>query len=365
MTSNDRRAVRLALYCDSTGEVGGAEASAATLVASLGEHVEVLVLGIDPAVLRTIAGKRRHATTRLLPKIYGYRDVRGMVALARVLRAYRAHIFQANLTSPWYGQYALAVAALVPGIRPVAVIHLPTPPPSPRARWLAHQMWGRLAARVAVGRRSAHEIEELVQVRHGSMRVIHNGVQVETGAERAAQDRDGFTIGSVGRLHTQKGYDVLIRAMANLPDAARAVLVGDGPERLRLEALAAELGIADRVTFTGWREDARTCLHSFDVFVLPSRFEAFPVTILEAMAVPLPVVATAVGSVAEAIEDDVTGILVPAEDVQALTSALERLSGDPDVRGRLAAAAQDRVRERFTAAAMAARYEALYDELMG
>lgn len=364
MTSGDRRAVRLALYCDSTGEVGGAEASVANLVASLGDHVEVLVLGIDQAVLRSIAGTRRGTAIRTLPKIYGYRDVRGMVALARALRAYRADIFQANLTSPWYGQYALAVAALVPRIQPVAVIHLPTPPPSPRARWITRQMWGRLAARIAVGRRSAHEIEQLVEVKHGSMQVIHNGVRLKAGTERAPQPHDGFTIGSVGRLHTQKGYDVLIRALPNLPDA-RAVLVGDGPDRSRLEALAAELGITGRVTFTGWREDAQNCLRSFDVFVLPSRFEAFPLTILEAMAVPLPVVATDVGSVAEAIEHDETGILVPPEDIQALTSALERLRGDPELRRRLAVAAHARVREHFTAAEMAARYEALYDELTG
>jgi glycosyltransferase involved in cell wall biosynthesis len=130
------------------------------------------------------------------------------------------------------------------------------------------------------------------------------------------------------------------------------VLVGDGPAAAELEALAGELGLLERVRFVPWTDDARAELAELDIFVLPSRNEGFPLSIIEAMLAGRPVIATDVGSVREAV-DESTGIVVPPDDVAELRWAIEQLAMDSDRRRRLGAAARQRALERFTSAAMA------------
>jgi glycosyltransferase involved in cell wall biosynthesis len=156
---------------------------------------------------------------------------------------------------------------------------------------------------------------------------------------------------------------VLFEALAALPDAA-LVLVGDGPERRWLEALATSPLLEGRVRFTGWHAEPRRHLTTFDVFVLPSRFEGFPLSIVEAMLARLPVVATTVGSVPEAVREGETGLLVPPDDAAALAAALGRLLADPALRSRLGEAGRRLALERFTAAAMARSFERLYEEIL-
>jgi glycosyltransferase involved in cell wall biosynthesis len=115
---------------------------------------------------------------------------------------------------------------------------------------------------------------------------------------------------------------------------------------------------------TGWTDRPRALLPSFDVVALPSRYEGFPLVLLEAMLARRPVVATAVGSVTDALSDGETGLLVPVDDVDALTRQLRRLAGDAALRDRLGAAARDRVLAQFTPAAMAAAYEEVYAEIL-
>ena len=127
---------------------------------------------------------------------------------------------------------------------------------------------------------------------------------------------------------------MLVRALRDV-DNATLVVVGDGSERERLRALARELGIEGRIVWQGWTEDARSYLPSFDLLVLPSRFEGFPLVVLEAQLAETAVVATDVGSVAEAVLDGETGLLVPPDDAEALTVAIRRLLDDADLRRRL------------------------------
>jgi glycosyltransferase involved in cell wall biosynthesis len=117
------------------------------------------------------------------------------------------------------------------------------------------------------------------------------------------------------------------------------------------------------VVWTGWREDARSFLGVFDVFALPSRFEGFPLAVLEALLARSAVVAAEVGSTAEVVRDGETGLLVPPDDPPALARAIRRLLDDRDLRERLAANGRELVLRRFTAAHMARRFESLYDEV--
>jgi glycosyltransferase involved in cell wall biosynthesis len=168
-------------------------------------------------------------------------------------------------------------------------------------------------------------------------------------------------------LVARKGIDVLLDALARL--GARAPqpvlwIAGEGPERDALERRAHVLGLTQRVRFLGRRSDAGDLLAACDVFVLPSRLEGLGVAALEAMAAARPVVASAVGGLAEAVEHESTGLLVPPEDPDALAAALARLLEDPALGKRLGDAGPARVREHYAAERMVEAYEALYTDVL-
>jgi glycosyltransferase involved in cell wall biosynthesis len=146
---------------------------------------------------------------------------------------------------------------------------------------------------------------------------------------------------------------------------AALVLVGDGPERPGLEAIAAELGVADAVRFAGARSDVPRLLRLFDVFALSSQTEGISVALLEAMAAGLPAVATAVGGNPEVVVEGETGRLVPAGDPARLGEALASLLADPDRRQAWGQAGRARVMEKFTLDRMVRDYEAIYESLAG
>ncbi|HET6277192.1 MAG TPA: glycosyltransferase, partial [Candidatus Polarisedimenticolia bacterium] len=173
----------------------------------------------------------------------------------------------------------------------------------------------------------------------------------------------------LGRLHREKGADLFLRALGALSGRAtgrwRAVLVGDGPEREPLRRLAAELGVEARVFFAGARRRVGPWLEAADLLVLPSREEGLPVAPLEAMAREKPVLATAVGGTPEVVRHGETGLLVPADDPQALAAGLQRLLEDPDLRARFGARGLAILRADFSLERMVGQITALYEELLG
>ncbi|MGI9097900.1 MAG: glycosyltransferase family 4 protein [Solirubrobacteraceae bacterium] len=207
--------------------------------------------------------------------------------------------------------------------------------------------------------------------------VLHDGLAVaparaERAAARAALDLpgDAFVCAILGRISTWKGQDVLIRALADV-DGAIALVAGDpwaGEER-RLEALhalATSLGVAERVRFAGFRADVDNVYGAADVVTVPStQPDPLPNSALEAAAAGCCVVAAAHGGLPEIVQDGVTGRLVAPGDPGALAGALAALRDDPEQREHLGAAAAADVRERFAAARLLARTQALYDELLG
>jgi len=170
-------------------------------------------------------------------------------------------------------------------------------------------------------------------------------------------------VGTVTRVDRHKGLEVLVEALRQLPQA-HGVVVGEGPELPALRKLAEARGVGERLVTTGFDPEPRAALQGFDVFVLPSRFESLPLSILEAMSAGLPVVASEVGSVPEAVLDGETGLLVPAGDAAALAGAMGRLLDDPDLRRRMGERGQELARERFSAARMARDYERLYARVL-
>lgn len=175
--------------------------------------------------------------------------------------------------------------------------------------------------------------------------------------------RSGGPVVMVGRMVALKGVDTLLRAVAlavrETPDF-RLDVAGDGPELAASRTLAAELGLDEHVRFLGMVRDVPGLLRSASAFVLPSYSEGISLTLLEAMASGLPVVATAVGGSPEVVADGDTGLLVPARDAERLAIALLRVWRDPDAARRMGEAGRRRVEGHFDVRAMVAAYEALY-----
>lgn len=331
------------------------------LLEGLRENIDVTVVGVDAGVVTALVAARPGARGRVIRGVRGKWDLRGLGGHLRAFWALRPHIVHASLQTTWSAQYGLLAALLTPGARAVAVEQLPFPSESGLQRSTKRFVSRRLAAHVAVGERAARLVESNAGLPQGHVQTVYNGLP-DTGPTQSGSGEPGGVIGALGRLTEQKGFDLLVRALAELPDA-RLVIVGEGEERPALEALARELGVEDRFELAGYDAQARQRLAGFDVFALPSRYEGFPLAIVEAMLARLPVVATNVGSVAEAVIDGETGALIPPEDERALTDALARLLGDPDERARLGAAGRSRAITRFLSDVMVADFERLYDEI--
>jgi glycosyltransferase involved in cell wall biosynthesis len=160
---------------------------------------------------------------------------------------------------------------------------------------------------------------------------------------------------AMGRLHTNKAFDVLLRAMESIHDAYLWI-AGEGPERAELEALAAHLSVAPRVRFLGWRDDVAALYATGDLFVCPSRHEPLGNVVIEAWAAARPVIAAASQGPRQLIGDGVDGMLVPVDDAPALSAAIRRLLDSPEAARALAQAGRAAYERQFTEAAVVARY---------
>lgn len=173
---------------------------------------------------------------------------------------------------------------------------------------------------------------------------------------------------AAGRLHPKKGFDVLVAALALLRDQGRgfeAEIAGEGDERARLEGLIAQHGLGDRVRLVGWQGDVPAFLATGDVFAFPSHQEGFPLVLLEAMAVGLPAVSSAIAGPVEMIADGVDGRLVPPGDAAALAAALAGLIAEPQAAVALGAAARAKVLADYGPESLKRRLDAVLDLMLG
>jgi glycosyltransferase involved in cell wall biosynthesis len=171
---------------------------------------------------------------------------------------------------------------------------------------------------------------------------------------------------NVARHDPVKGVDVMLQAMTLLPDDVHLVQIGAGLETANLLALRHELGLDDRVEFRDipWGERAADQIAGFDLFVLSSRIEGLPVTIMEAMLAGRAVIATDVGSVREEVIDGETGLVVPPEDPAAVAAAVESLIADPARREEMGRKGLAMASEMFTVDSTVDRYVELYDRVL-
>jgi glycosyltransferase involved in cell wall biosynthesis len=335
-------------------EVGGAEIFLTHLLACLPAEVDVSVLGDSPLVLDAVRARRPDATALPLPG--------GTPAAVLALLRRRPDVLHVNLTA-FISCRPILVAALLLRVPTVLVDHLPTPGLAWRGRALQRLMTRFCSARVSVSPTSSRQVEHHGGLRAGSVGTILNGVPVPRATTAARSPREHPTIGVLARLEEQKGLDVMLRALVQLPGVVLQV-AGEGSQEQSLRGLAADLGVAARTVFRGQLAPG-DLLADVDLLAVPSRHEALPLVVLEAMRAGVPLVASAVGGIPDVIEDGATGLLVPPEQPDALARACRRLLDDEDERGRVAARAREFADACCSDTAMAAAYDRLYRRAAG
>ncbi|HWC25059.1 MAG TPA: glycosyltransferase family 4 protein [Solirubrobacteraceae bacterium] len=350
----------IALVSDAIG-FGGAEVYLATLVAALADELDFIAIvgeqtGAEAARRLADAGAR----VARVPGLGRIPRPGALRRLAATLRAADPAVVHANATDQGDGLSAILAASLLR--RPLAVtVHLALDGRARHHEALSGWALRRAGAVIAVSDAVARRLSAL-GVR---ATVVRNGLPapVRAPAARAALgvDEDAVLVGGIGRLAPQKGWDVLCRAAPALRErcpAAVVAIVGDGPERPRLEELAAEHG----VRLLGPREDAASLLGAFDVLAAPSRFEGLPLVPIEALHAGVAVVASDIDGLRDVVDD--AGVLVAPDDPAALGAALGERAADPRRRSQLAARGRARAAERFGVRRMARETLAVYERLL-
>ncbi len=287
-------------------------------------------------------------------------------SLVRALKPDLVHAL--HLTS--YG-FLAGLARVQPSIVSVwGTDVLEAPALTPAHRWITRSALANAGAITATGLRLA-EATLPHTPRGKSVSVIPYGADLErfTPSPRVARPaRDVITVGAVSRLSPEKGFEHLLRAVALLRDAGTrldVLFAGDGPSRGSLERLAAELRL-DGVRFIGHVEhaDVPAVLQQIDIFAMPSTWEGFGVSAVEASAMALPVVASNIHGIPDVVDDGETGLLVPPADPRALADAIGRLAADSALRERMGAAGRAFVERHYDWRDNARLMERLYDDMV-
>jgi L-malate glycosyltransferase len=356
----------------------GAQVHVGQLAAGLDRrrvHAEVICLLEGGPVADELRARGVPVEVLGLGRLYAPRGLAGLIRLARRLRRSGADVLHTYLVS---ANVFGTLAGRLAGVPAVVATRRDTGfSRNWRLRMLEEWMVNPLVDRVvAVSPAIADSTRRERGLRPERILTIENGVDLapleaglvvrdETRASWGLSAED-TAVGVVGHLSPIKGHADFLQAAALVAPAHRRVrffVVGDGPLRPRLEALARDLALADRVTFLGARDDVPRQLGMLDIVVVPSHAEGMSNALLEAMAMGRPVVATAVGGNVDVVRDGVTGLLVPSRQPAALAGALAELLAKPSLGTALGAQARCWVRQELSLERMLRRYEELYCSL--
>ena len=335
-----------------------------------GWHVSMVALSGDGSAARAelAAGGMDFLSLEMRK---GLADPRGWMRFHGWLRREAPEIVHAHLPhAAWMARWSRLLAPV-----PVLIDTIHTPDTGTLGRRLGYRLSGWLSDRtsaVSNGAAQAWRSSHMVPTRR--LIVVPNGVDVErwrpdAGARNDLRQRMGFggefLWFTAGRLDPVKDYPTLLHAMMEIPGSARLVIAGEGPEEERLRRLAAKNGLGSRVRFLGFQPDVRPWMQAADAFVLASRWEGLPMTLLEAGACALPAVATDVSGSREVVIDGSTGFLARAGDPLALGSAMKRMMClDAEVRSAMGQMARRNVIEHYGLGGVLDAWKAIYRELL-
>jgi len=346
------------LHTESSLGWGGQEIRVLTEARALARRGHEVTIAA-PADSRLFEATHRYGVEGVAIPI-GRKSPRGLFAMIALLRDRPFDVINTHSsTDSWLAAVASRCVRNAPPL--VRTRHISAPVPRNfSTRWLYRTATDRI---VTTGEKLRQQVIDETGVAPDRVVSIPTGIDLDrfrTGDVRSAKVAAGlppeaFVIGIVATLRSWKGHRYLFEAFAKREDReSRLVVVGDGPQREALGALARELGIAERVTFAGNREDVAPWLRAFDLFCLPSYAnEGVPQALMQAMATGLAVVTTPVGSIAEIVEDGVSGLLVKPGSADALRDAIDALAANPARREALARKARESALQRFSEDRMA------------
>jgi len=354
---------------------GGTEGLVVELCRRLPPRFDVSVCCLDADGAWAEGLRARGVEVLALQRDPGFRPDIGR-RIAKLAAARGARVLHCHQYSPFV--YGWIASKYNTGLRIVYTEHgrLSDAPPTLKRR-LVNPLLARFPGSIVAVSRELREYMIASRFPAARVEVVHNGIAPglpATGLDRILArralglERDSLTFMTVARLDPVKDLRTMLDAFAIVriarPDA-QLVIVGDGPERERLEVRAAAPDLGDSVRFAGYRADVRSVLAAADVYVSSSISEGISITILEAMATGIPVVATAVGGTPEVLEHARGGALVPSRDPDALAAAMLRFAADTRAREDAGAAGRERLSTHFTVDRMIDDYARLYQRLIG
>jgi glycosyltransferase involved in cell wall biosynthesis len=351
-------------------ETGGLERMVCDLIAGLKTQ------GVPSVVFCTDEKGELYDTVPAEAKSVGHRspgwfvvDWRLVFEIRRFVRAHGVSVIHAHNPSPHL--YAVLVSVLT-GLPVVATTHGQGYQEKGRVRFLRRVLAAASRAVIFVS-----EDTKRAAINNGALsapkaQIIPNGIDTTVYVPRPGTQRGSVTgldfpeetvvIGSVGRLSVEKNYPLLIRAFAQVAEKANCflVLVGDGLDRIRIEAEIKRLNLGDQCRIAGMQREVLQWLHTMDIFCLSSDTEGLSISLLEAGSCGLPCVVTEVGGNTEIVADEISGCVVPRRDENALATALTRLAGDAEMRRKMGHEARRIVQSRYSLKTMVDRYQQIY-----
>jgi len=313
---------------------------------------------------------REHRFETLIIPQDGYVNSRWFGQLREIVRVEQIDVIHAHEFA--MNSYGSILSGLT-GVPVITTVHGKSYYHEKWRRRIAYRLIARWSKMVAVSEDIRNFLITRVGIKADQVMTIRNGIDVnsyivpvdEDGAPE--KERQEYVIGTVGSLYPVKGHTYLLKALAIVlkthPDVV-CKIAGQGHLMSQLQAEAADLGIANRATFLGLRDDIPQYLQSIDVFVLPSLSEGLPLSVLEAMAAGKPVIATNVGGVSEVVQDQRTGFVVPPKDPETMANRILQVMADRAMAERLGRAGREKVERDFSLDTMTQQYEALYEEAL-
>lgn len=313
-------------------------------------------------------------------KVKSKHDPQHYFQLKQIIKEQKIDLIHAHVWNPASCRYAFMAANQNTPI--IITEHDPFPLPFLKNLIKKHFL-NKVSKIITVSENNAKLLKKLYPNHKKKINVIHNGIDLEWWhsqllrfphqerkeiKENIFQAReDSLILITIAALHERKGLKYLIEAMpditAKYPNI-KLVILGEGPEENELKKLVESLKLANHIEFLGRRKETPKFLKSSDIFVLPSRREAFGMVNLEAMVTSLPVIATKVGGIPEIIENGKNGLLVEPENTSALSGAILKFIKDPELRKKIGEAGYRTVVEKFDAEKMAQEYEKIYNQTL-
>ena len=345
------------LYVITRAEMGGGQTHVADLLRGLRDDFDVELATGEEGYLTDLAadlGVPWHVLPDLVQPMRPLQDLKALRQCVRLIRELRPHLVHTHTSK---AGVIGRLAARIAGVPSIFTAHTWCFAEGTSLKWkLVGLPVERFAARccqriitVSDANRSLAIRQRVAPENH--FVTVHNGVADCVPRARHAPT-DIPKIVMVARFSEQKAQALLVDAVSAIRMPFKLLFVGDGPLRPAVEQQVEAAGLRDRVEFLGERRDIPEILAAGDIFALFTNWEGFPISILEAMRARLPVVASNVDGVPEAVDDGRTGYLAPAGDVAAFRNALEKLIADPDLRARMGAAGRRRFENEFTVEAM-------------